>query len=91
MLNEVAYIDIQNEGKYYIKSKFNYLIDVEFIQTNSEALKLYRLSQYGLQYMLYSVSKLKDNYLVLKDYIQIQQEKEKKMKSLLQAQVLKNQ
>ena len=40
--------------------------------------------------MLYSVSKLKDNYLVLKDYIQIQQEKEKKMKSLLQAQVIKN-
>jgi len=71
VLNDLAFIDVENE---------------EYIRTNPEALKLYRLCQYGLQYMMFSISKLKDNQLLLRDYIQIQNDKFNKMNDVLQGQ-----
>lgn len=50
-------------------------------------MKLYKLSQYGLQYMIHTVSKLGDNALLLRDYLQIQEDKRKKLLELVNSQV----
>jgi hypothetical protein len=50
-------------------------------------MKLYKLTQFGLQYMMYTVSKLGDNVLLLKDYIKIQEDKRAKLAELIQSQV----
>ncbi len=48
---------------------------LEYIKARPEAVKLYKLAQFGLQYMMFTVSKLGDNTLLLKDYIKIQDDK----------------
>jgi len=51
-------------------------------------LKLYKLAQFGLQYMMFTVSKLGDNVLLLKDYIKIQEDKRAKLEELIRSQVI---
>lgn len=51
-------------------------------------MKLYKLTQFGLQYMMYTVSKLGDNVLLIKDYIKIQEDKRIKLAELVQNQVI---
>jgi hypothetical protein len=57
------------------------------IRAPQDALKLYKLCQFGLQYMMNTVSKLGDNVLLVKDYIKIQDDKRAKLTELLQSQV----
>lgn len=83
VLNDLAYIDVENDGKTLtIRIK-----GIEYIRSTPEAMKLYKLTQFGLQYMMFTVSKLGDNVLLLKDYIKIQEDKKGKMAELIQQQV----
>jgi len=71
VMNDLAYVDIEND---------------EYIGGSEEAKKLYKLSQYGLQYMIHTVSKLGDNGLLLRDYLQIQEDKRQKLLELVSQQ-----
>ena len=60
-----------------------YHFPIEIIQANPEAMKLYKICQLGLQYMISNVSKLGDNVLLLKDYLKIENDKRTKLLEVL--------
>jgi hypothetical protein len=57
------------------------------LRTNDDALKLMAMMQYGMQYLLYSVSQRSNNVFLLQDYLKIQQDKAEKFLELMEHQV----
>ena len=82
-MNDLAYIDVENDGNFCWAE----IMRIDMIRAPPDALKLYKLCQFGLQYMMNTVSKLGDNVLLVKDYIKIQDDKRAKLTELLQSQV----
>lgn len=62
-------------------------MDIEFIKGKPEGYNAYAVNQFALQYLLYSISKLRNDGSQLEQSLQLQDQKAHNLDELLQAQV----